>query len=356
MLLATLVVGTASTSTSWGMALTRALSLALLLSCALASLGGVAVNKRCIAPGNPFPCCEDAGEGSCNEWPTNVVNVTASLATNAQCTGLNAPHECCTTGSPTFTGTCDGLEGADVKEGLRICELGTDKIVGQTGGLDTKDTFGCILQLPCNATIENAENDIYSANVSTTDDRHAFAYGSFRNGLIIKGCGDNTVLRSKIPPALNSVLPSGAVFYVRQWDRDLGTAGAQLAVPRIAFRDFQCDGQTPLQKSYEHETSPWRDETGTAVNTATAQFHGCIGTRGFPTESQFYEFFEISGVHAHHFAGQILAVGGVGNGLMTRNYVHDAGCWNDFNTGQCLANAAPNINNSCIGPGNPDAS
>src|SRR3990172_11955811 len=81
------------------------------------------------------------------DWPTNVVAVTDS-ETNAECNGANVDdaatsQECCT---GVDAGTCDGYEGADIREGLEAC---------QAAG-------GCVLKLPCNATFANAENSITS--------------------------------------------------------------------------------------------------------------------------------------------------------------------------------------------------
>jgi len=289
------------------------------------------------------------------DWPTNVVTVSDS-ATDAECTALNTPHECCDGNAADPDNFCDGYEGADIKEGLNTC---------QTAG-------GCILKLPCNATFTNADiNILREANV-TTDDRHQIAdSGGFPNGLVIQGCGSSTVLLGNIPPIFQffgHFTSAGILIFDPE---------PSFPIPRLALRDFVVDGQKDKQPAWDHDTLAWpslfavcgpfpencigEDNPHGCCNNPPSVPHTCapwgcknlaagiIGQGPSPTVQPGdanIEFLEVKRVEVRQVVGHAFNFNGVDQSVVTGNHIHDVGCMQDFGDAQCLA--GPGVNKDCI--------
>lgn len=260
------------------------------------------------------PC--NAGVKSCDQWPLNVFTVTNHY-TNADCSAANlatdgARVDACT-GPGTANPSLNGFDGADIQWALTQC---------QAAG-------GCALDLGCN-TYENAENTIFNVAPTADSGRNGVAYAAgFQNGLDIfgrragsPGCAAGTKLRSRngsTGPGWDATFPTAAIFFLHQWDP---SGEPTRGLPRVRFRDFECDGESDLQPSQE-------TIGGSYLANDAYQFHKCIDENLTNTANQFTAL-EVTGLNVHHFEGTGILVGDATMATVTNNTVSNIGCWMDY--------------------------
>lgn len=276
-------------------------------------------------------------------WPTNVVTVSDN-AVNTECTGANAPYDCCAGAHPNAGNTCtgNGLESDDIWRGLLVCAFGSDRAPG-----GVTDPGGCILDLPA-GTFTSAEVTI--SDQSSVDGRSGTSLAGttpFPNGLWIRGKGRSTILKSSVPPAIvtGSNFNSFGIFFFGNFDPPVGDT----AIGRLKFSDFECDGQTPIQSSPAVNAATWGITADTARNLLGA--HGCVGSR--VGQSATLPRVVVQNLYSHDFMGSAIQFADVSSALYTDNLIENTGCMQDV--GHALCDAGPGPNLECTGAGAPDA-